>query len=239
MAAIRKLGSIYYEGAVANPGLTCYTPEPKIFFGNTVPGKELRWVVAGERLVGDRCACTNISWNCLSRQGFVMGWPVHIDGRPYMCRCPSVGTDTNHSGEWDALLDEFGIDNSLWNWSERSFWGQETHPTTGGCRILRGYYSARSWSSTESHDRLPTIGFRPVLEPLPPIPDDLASLVGKHLCVYGPGRVGFVAKLKAADEYDLILEGKCELPDGCRWAIRERGMILVRKDALTWLKKST
>lgn len=118
MITIRKLGSIYYEGAVANPGFTCYTPEPKIFFGDT--------------LVGDRCACTNISWNSLSRQGFVMGWPVRIDGKPYMCRCPSVGADANHPGEWDALIDEFGVEDFLWHWKDQSFWGQETHPTTGG-----------------------------------------------------------------------------------------------------------
>lgn len=55
--------------------------------------------------------------------------------------------------------------------------------------------------------------------------------------MYGPDQEAFVAELKAADEYDLVLKGKCELPAGCRWAVRERGLILVQKDALVWLKE--
>lgn len=204
MATIRKLGSIYYKGAVANPGFTCYTQDPQISFGDTVPGRELRWVVAGNYLVGDRCACTNISWNNLARLGFIAGWPVRIDNATYKCRCPQVGTDLNDSSEWNKVLDELGVEDSLWHWKGYRFWGQEARKTQKKFRMIRGYYSARSLGYTNANDRTPSIGFRPVLEPLPPIPDDLGPLIGKKVCVYGSGRTGFTAKLKAADEYDLI-----------------------------------
>ena len=236
MATIRKLGSIYHEGAVANPGFTCYTPEPKIFFGDTVPGKELRWVEAGKLLVADRCACTNISWNNLDRLGFVTGWPVRIDGKSYLCRCLHVGVDREEPSEWDELLDEFGIEDSLWHWQDQSFWGQETHSAQRELRILRGYCSARSRGDNYADDRLPMIGFRPVLEPLSSIPDDLGPLAGKEVCIYGPVRTRFTANLMSADEYDIIMEEKCGLPIDCNWVIRERGMMLVRRDAITWLK---
>ena len=61
MTKIKKMGSIYYKDAAAKPGFTCYDSEPHISIGNTMPGKELRWVEAGKLLAADRCVCTNVS----------------------------------------------------------------------------------------------------------------------------------------------------------------------------------
>ena len=236
MTKIKKMGSIYYKDAAAKPGFTCYDSEPHISIGNTMPGNELRWVEAGKLLAADRCVCTNVSWNDLDRLGFVTGWPVRIDRKSYLCRCLHVGVDREEPSEWDELLDEFGTEDSLWHWQDQSFWGQETHSAQRELRILRGYCSARSRGDNYADDRLPMIGFRPVLEPLSSIPDDLGPLAGKEVCIYGPVRTRFTANLMSADEYDIIMEEKCGLPIDYNWVIRERGMMLVRRDAITWLK---
>lgn len=237
MTRIKKMGSIYYKDAAAKPGFTCCDSEPHISIGNTMPGKELRWVEAGKLLAADRCVCTNVSWNDLDRLGFVTGWPVRIDRKSYLCRCLHVGVDREESSEWDELLDEFGTEDSLWHWQDQSFWGQETHSAQRVLRILRGYYSARSRGDNYADERLPTIGFRPVLEPLPPIPTDLSPLVGQKVLAYAPGGYSFHCKMVEVNKYDIVLNTSVEPPRNCAWAIRDGKRVIIKRDCLLWLKE--
>lgn len=59
-----------------------------------------------------------------------------------------------------------GAHNQFWNWYNMYSWAQETYTSNGSSRALRGYISARFWSSSTSSGRSTNIGFRPVLEVL-------------------------------------------------------------------------
>ena len=45
-------------------------------------------------------------------------------------------------------------------------WGQDTVSVDASLRAIRGYTSARYWSSTTATNSYPDVGFRPVLEVL-------------------------------------------------------------------------
>lgn len=128
MAEKRILGSIYLDGVVQERGFVC-DESTNISIGDTVPGKELLWVVADSRLVADRCACCDINWTQINRAGYNVGRPVFIDGKPYECRSLSVVQCLGQTiSEWDELLDEFGEDNLLWHWKDKVFLGKRNHP---------------------------------------------------------------------------------------------------------------
>ena len=103
MAEKRILGSIYLDGVVQERGFVC-DESTNISIGDTVPGKELLWVVADSRLVADRCACCDINWTQINRAGYNVGRPVFIDGKPYECRSLSVVQCLGQTiSEWDEL----------------------------------------------------------------------------------------------------------------------------------------
>lgn len=121
---IIKVGSLYSDGEVVQPGSAC-PGRVSIGLGNTVPGMELQWVKDGDRLIADRCVCVDISWNKLDQQGYIFGRTVMIDGNPYRCRSLKMESSEPSSNEWFDLLDKYGDAIELWNWNIRSF-GQET-----------------------------------------------------------------------------------------------------------------
>ena len=210
MAEKRILGSIYLDGVVQERGFVC-DESTNISIGDTVPGKELLWVVADSRLVADRCACCDINWTQINRAGYNVGRPVFIDGKPYECRSLSVVQCLGQTiSEWDELLDEFGEDNLLWHWKEKYFWGKEIIP----CGVQSARFRAQGFNSS---DRAPSIGFRPVLEPLLPAATDLSGQEGKKIRLHGPDNTIIAGTLVSSDDYDVIVDGvkigKCD------WAI--------------------
>ena len=228
MAEKRILGSIYLDGVVQERGFVC-DESTNISIGDTVPGKELLWVVADSRLVADRCACCDINWTQINRAGYNVGRPVFIDGKPYECRSLSVVQCLGQTiSEWDELLDEFGEDNLLWHWKEKYFWGKEI--------VLCGVQSARFRAQGfNSSDRAPSIGFRPVLEPLLPAATDLSGQEGKKIRLHGPDNTIIAGTLVSSDDYDVIVDGvkigKCD------WAIGDDKGIVANRSKILWIKK--
>ena len=228
MAEKRILGSIYLDGVVQERGFVC-DESTNISIGDTVPGKELLWVVADSRLVADRCACCDINWTQINRAGYNVGRPVFIDGKPYECRSLSVVQCLGQTiSEWDELLDEFGEDNLLWHWKEKYFWGKEIIP----CGVQSARFRAQGFNSL---DRAPSIGFRPVLEPLLPAATDLSGQEGKKIRLHGPDNTIIAGTLVSSDDYDVIVDGvkigKCD------WAIGDDKGIVANRSKILWIKK--
>ena len=225
------MGSICLAGVAQMPGFDC-DGSADISFGDTVPGQELQWIkLKNGLLIADRCVCTNISWEQLDRMGFVFGALVRIDGKDYLCRSLKVGSRNDEPNEWDALLGKYGED--LWNWKDAIFWGQEATSGDAACRMARGYYTSRYFNYYAAPTRLPTLGFRPVLEPL--TPDLSETLIGQEVKIFGPGGESVCGHLLDYDDYDLILQ-----PDAktrfC-WGKRLDGQFVVRKNAVIGIRE--
>jgi len=121
-------------------------------------------------LIADRVLLTNISWNELSKHGFVLGKELVLDNRRYRCRLLQVGTAWDETNEWDTVLDATSESNDLWHWEHSYFWGQDVAAVNKSLRAVRGYSSARYWTYTSHVSKNIFDGFRPVLEILSIVP---------------------------------------------------------------------
>ena len=146
---IIKLGSIYANGHTYIPRFRRDGNE-NISLGDTVPGKELQWIQYKGKLIGDRCACINVSWKQLDEIGYIFGWPVLIDGNCYLCRSLKVGSEEGEPNEWDDVLRFCGYEDSIWHWRDIEFWGQEAPADSCEVRVVRGFYSATYFSAKRS-----------------------------------------------------------------------------------------
>ena len=203
MAEIVNLGSLYLNGQPKDLGVE-YNGEV-LSFGNTIPGKTIPFVKWGKLLVASQCICTNISWDELNKARYIFGWPVKIDGAPYLCRSLKAGEERDVPNEWDAALDATCSDDELWRWNGKYFVGQECmgEGKEETC-VIRGMISPRDSSRYSVRDTNIYIGFRPVLEELPAEPKISDELRGSVLTVYGQGQaLGGI--LVDYTDYDLIL----------------------------------
>ena len=236
MAEIVNLGSLYLNGQPIDLGVE-YNGEV-LSFGNTIPGKTIPFVKWGKLLVASQCVCTNISWDELNKAGYIFGRPVKINGTPYICRSLKVGEMEGAPNEWDAILNDLGEDDSLWHWMGKYFWGQEAKTPWRPFRAVRGYSSARRWCDFESEFQNVNVGFRPVLEQLPPDPLLTDSSVGHYLIVYGPD--GSIAgELVEFSDYDLVMQPSAwqKVDPDCKWASIVGNNIVIDKTAVVWIEK--
>ena len=126
--------------------------------------------------VADYAVTHTVSWDDLNTKSLIFGKNYASGGVDYTLRAPSVGSNSTGSGEsqhdtpsnneWDRILDK----NSgyIQNWNKMYSWGQDTVSVDASLRAIRGYTSARYWSSTTATNSYPDVGFRPVLEVLNP-----------------------------------------------------------------------
>ena len=236
MAEIVNLGSLYLNGQPKDLGVE-YNGEV-LSFGNTIPGKTIPFVKWGELLVASQCVCSNIRWEQLNKAGYILGRPVKIDGVPYLCRSLKVGDENDVPNEWDSILDDLGEDDSLWHWGSGYFWGQETARHHASHRAVRGYHSARHWYIYNAAFRNVYVGFRPVLEPLPPEPLISDALIRADLKVYGSD-TAIIGQLVEYTDYDLVMVSNADLrlPQQCQWARRDGKHIIIDRTAVIWVKE--
>ena len=237
-AKIRTFGSLYLDGTALQPGIRLEQSR-KISLGNTVPGMELEWVDTGSQLIAASSVCRSISWEQLNRIGYIFGHPVLVDGTSYLCRCLKVGTMNPKSpteeaaNEWDNLLARYGSDDGLWHWKGAFFWGQESYETE--MKMLRGGNTPRNCGCCLM-TTMADFGFRPVLEPLPPMPGMTDELIGQRVKVYGPlgGIVdGVVASV---DGYDLVLKEPSKIPPRSGWVFRRGKTATINRGAIQWME---
>ena len=126
--------------------------------------------------VADYAVTHTISWGGLNDEGLIFGKNYASGGVDYTLRAPSVGSNfiglgnsergVPQSNEWDTMLNKDS--GYIQNWNEMYSWGQDTVSVDASLRAIRGYTSARYWSSTTATNSYPDVGFRPVLEVLNP-----------------------------------------------------------------------
>ena len=232
---ILKMGSIYLDGILLTPSAVC-SANSAISFGDSVWGQELQWVVDGDRLIADRCVAVNMTWAELNRQGYVFGRPVRMEGRTMLCRCPKASTSSKWTSEWDDILKRHGTDDAIWHWQDNAFWGQEDAEDHPGYRSARGRTAPRHWELYHKNDRHIYVGFRPILEPLPPEPELEKLSLGSKVKVYGPSGVAVIGKLAGLDDYDLTL-ASAKVPSGCGWAGKTRDNAIVNRNDIVFLQK--
>ena len=122
--------------------------------------------------VADYAVTHTISWGGLNDEGLIFGKNYASGGVDYTLRALSVGSNYTGSGnsergvpqsnEWDTMLNKDS--GYIQNWNEMYSWGQDTVSVDASLRAIRGYTSARYWSSTTATNSYPDVGFRPVLE---------------------------------------------------------------------------
>ena len=236
MAEIVNLGSLYLNGQPKDLGVE-YNGEV-LSFGNTDSERAIPFVKWGELLVASQCVCSNIRWEQLNKAGYILGRPVKIDGVPYLCRSLKVGDENDVPNEWDSILDDLGEDDSLWHWGSGYFWGQETARHHASSRAVRGYHSARYWYYGNATGRGVGVGFRPVLEPLPPEPLISDALIRADLKVYGSD-TAIIGQLVEYTDYDLVMVSNADLrlPQQCQWARRDGKHIIIDRTAVIWVKE--
>ena len=232
---ILRLGSIYFNDNPVEVG-AIYKNEA-LSLGDTVPGRELQWVDDGGYLIADRCICVNISQKQVLEHGFLLGIPVRIDSRSYLCRCLKVSDKPQRPNEWDDLLLKYGDADDLWHWKDQYFIGQESCLNAQNFCTVRGGNIANDWNTFGNGYRAETIGFRPLLKPLPPSPILDNSVIGKWVKVYGPQRISFGGKLVAFDDYDIVLMNALPLPTDCRLAYKDEEVTVVQRSAVTWIRE--
>lgn len=236
-AEIVKFGSLCIDSWPVKAGSRCTSDSSPLAIVDTVPGREIQWVRVGGMLVADRCVCTNISWSRLAKLGYISGNLLQIDGERFLCRSLKLGNAPGKSSEWDRILDLTGEEDSLWHWKDLCSWGWETVDGTQNKRAVSGGRNARCWGCFSKTFRSVNVGFRPVLEPLDLMPDSLGHLVGKQICVYGPGGWILSGKLIRSDDYDLVLEEYSRLPDE-NWVSKDGDKLVVDRNAVEWLRET-
>ena len=237
MAEIVNLGSLYLNGQPK--GLEVKYNGEVLSFGNTDSERAIPFVKWGELLVASQCVCSNIRWEQLNKAGYILGRPVKIDGVPYLCRSLKVGEKNGVPNEWDSILDNLGEDDNLWHWRGHFFWGQEVSKYEASTRAFRGYSSARFWGHGTATYRVVSVGFRPVLEPLPPEPLVSDTLIGANLKVYGPD-TAIIGQLVEYTDYDLVIELSAQQPSPMerKWAGKDGKHIIIDRSAIVWVQET-
>ena len=131
--------------------------------------------------IADYAVTHTVSWDALNTAGLIFGKNYASGGVDYTLRTPSVGSDCTglddskrgvpQSNEWDRILDKDS--GYIQNWNRMFSWGQDVSPGGALYRVVRGYFSARSFNDKLAAYSSPYVCFRPVLEVLNP--DTLGS----------------------------------------------------------------
>lgn len=247
MAKTKILGSLYLNEQPVEPQLIC-GKSTAISLGDTVPGKELKWLHVHGLLVAYGCVCSNIKWVTLNRLGYIFGRPVWIDGQPYMCRSLGTEKDNPEVDEWNAILDELGIgeevvkDNEFINavdpqyHEEYNFWTQEIYESERKyCTIRGGFgFPRRRNRISATHYSIGT-GFRPVLEPMHA--DSPENLIGIEAKFYGPHGETLTGTLVEYDDYDLVLTDVSAFPRSWKWVNKKGKDVFIRRSEVTATQK--
>ena len=233
---VKNFGSLYLNGRPSV--LNAKYGGGNISLGDTVPEEAIPFVKWKDLWVAGKAICLNASWDDLNKHNFITGHPIKIDGVPYLCRSLKVGEKENVPNEWDSILDDLGEDDNLWHWGSGYFWGQEGSKYEASNRAVRGYHSARYWDYFNAATRYVLVGFRPVLEPLPPEPLVSDTLIGANLKVYGPD-TAIIGQLVEHTDYDLVMAPNAglRLPRKCQWARRDGKHIIIDQTAVIWMKE--
>lgn len=228
-----RFGTMYEGGMPISPSSNA-NATMGLTLGDTVPGKEIRWLEFKNLLIADRCVCTGVSWDDLRQAGLLDGKPVKIDGKDYLCRSLKVGSMPGEPNEWDDALNALGEDDKDWHWLGDKFWGQETAEEDRSCGVLRGSIYPRKRTFELKNARY-VGGFRPVLEPLSAFTDLSEKLIGSTIKIWGPRRAAIEGQLVDFDDYDVTLSTMEILPCSRNWGCTDEGEIIISREKISAL----
>lgn len=174
--------------------------------GDTIPGKELEWIFVNGMFIAARNIKYSVSWERLNREGLVFGKKIIIDGKQYNCRLLCNDPKEGGCREWEDILCAIGTEEATWHWNGKESWVQETSKSS----INEGYHAVlghngvpmRSYISPDTISR--SIGWRPVLEPVNPIPSNIHTMIGANVVVKSQGSTVH-GKLESISTYDMLL----------------------------------
>lgn len=115
-------------------------------------------------------------------------------------RLLKVGKHEGEPNEWDAAIDDTGVNNAIWHWYGIYTWGMD-ELSNPDFRAIRGGDGSRDWDCSETWDREDT-GWRPVLEP---VSVKLSQrLRGKKVAIWH-GQQILYGRVASYNAYDLYL----------------------------------
>lgn len=101
----RKFGTIYLDGEPVPPGTEYPGNGQKIEIRDTVPGKEITWILVNGMLVADRNILTFVSWDALNENHLVFGQQMYFSGETWTTRLIKGGRASYHDNkEMDSIL---------------------------------------------------------------------------------------------------------------------------------------
>lgn len=151
MENIISMGTLYLNGRPVGAQTACPEDIQDIRLGDTVPGKELSFVLVNGVLVANNSVMLDVPFEVLRASHLVRARAVVIDGSNYRCRLLRTDNDENDADEWDQALIATGANRKLWNlYDNEPFWTVSPHgmEVRGGHGDPEGRYA-----------------WRPVLEP--------------------------------------------------------------------------
>lgn len=191
MENIISMGTLYLNGRPVGAQTACPEDIQDIRLGDTVPGKELSFVLVNGVLVANNSVMLDVPFEVLRASHLVRARAVVIDGSNYRCRLLRTDNDENDADEWDQALIATGANRKLWNlYDNEPFWTVSPHgmEVRGGHGDPEGRYA-----------------WRPVLEPTTQVEKQLEGLKPGHWVAIWGGDSVVSGILKEINNYDLIL----------------------------------
>ena len=101
----RKFGTVYIDGVPVAPRSEYPGSGKKIEIRDTVPGKEITWVLFDGKLVADRNILTFVSWDALNENHLVSGQQMYFSGETWTARLVKGGCASYYDNqEMDSIL---------------------------------------------------------------------------------------------------------------------------------------
>lgn len=207
-----KFGTLYMGGKAIGPRVRQYDYRRKVSvdIGDTVPGKEIRWVPVDGILVADRCLLTKISRLDLDDNGFgeQSGKKVIVDGKPALCRLLRTEVFSPLGNELDAWQKAVASDPAVWHKDPYNFWALEKGTYNDIGVSFTPENPPRNFEKIPIERRSEDLGFRPALEFLIPDEELNEAMIGTTVTVYiGPNWTK--GQIIEVTDYDLILRDQC------------------------------
>lgn len=158
MENIISMGTLYLNGKPVDARTACPEDVQDIRLGDTVPGKELSFVLVNGLLVANNSVMLDVPFEVLRASHLVRARAVVIDGSNYRCRLLQTDEDENDADEWDRALIATGANRQLWNlYDNEPFWTVSPHgmEVRGGHGDPEGRYAWRPGTGTIRAEFLP------------------------------------------------------------------------------------
>lgn len=100
----RKFGTVYIDGKPVAPGAKYPGGGKKIEIRDTVPGKEITWILFNGKLVADRNILAFVSWDELNENHLVSGQQMYFSGETWTARLIKGGSARYYDNEEMATV---------------------------------------------------------------------------------------------------------------------------------------